>query len=258
MEDTIEIRLRGEGITPGLIRSHELAELMEALEDLVTAETLKNNLSLKKEELVVGLYEIADKSIGLKFKTSHPAIAIPAFSAAAYDLATGNLDSLASQSIKSIHVISAFTKRHSAVTEFKVQGIEQPIAVITPDTFIPSPHKIVGQTEIFAKVLRVGGKVSKAMLELQDGSVIYSEVPVDIAIKLGHHLYKTAIFSGTAKWCPNSLELEEFSISGFYDFPTRSPEETFSEIRALAKEQFDKITSVDEFVSSTRRGEDFQ
>jgi len=258
MEESIEIRLRGDGVKPGLIRSHELAELMEAIEDFVTAETLKRDPSIKREDLVVGLYEIADKSIGLRFRTTFAAIAIPAFSAASVAVAAGDFQSLSPQALKSLHTISAFTKRHGTITEFKANDIEKPIAEITPATVIPREAKVVGETELYARVLRIGGKVAKAMLELQDGSVIYCEVPVDIAIELGHRLYKTAIFAGLATWSANTLELEEFSITGFYDFPTKTADEVLSEIRRHAGNSFENISNVNEFVSVIRRGEDYQ
>ncbi len=160
MKDTFEIRLTGEGMKPGLVRSHELAELMEAIEDLVTAETLKHAPDVKRDELIVGLYEIADKSVGLKFKTTLASLVIPIFTAATTAVAENRFDDLTPQTIKSLHTISNFTKRHQAKTEFKTFESVEPIAVISPETIIPVEFKITGQTELFAKILRVGGKVA--------------------------------------------------------------------------------------------------
>ena len=37
MEDELSIRLRGEGIMPGLVRSKEIAEILEAMEEMAAA-----------------------------------------------------------------------------------------------------------------------------------------------------------------------------------------------------------------------------
>ncbi len=47
MDEEIQIRLKGKGIKPGLIRSKEIAEILESIEEMVVAETLIVSPSLK-------------------------------------------------------------------------------------------------------------------------------------------------------------------------------------------------------------------
>lgn len=256
MNEAIEIRLRGEGVKPGLIRSHELAEILSAVEDIVIAETVRRDPNAKRDDIVVGLYEIADESIGLKFKTTLAAIAIPAFVAASHSVSIGEFGQLSPLSLKPLQVIAGFAKRHDAIAEFKVGTSSVPIAEITPFTLIPQEPKIAGSTEICAKVLRVGGKVPKAMLELQDGTVIYCEIPVERAIELGRRLYETALFTGNAVWSAATFDLEEFTITGFREGPTEDPYETLIRIREYMNPALLYESSVLEIVSQLRRGED--
>lgn len=256
MEDSIEIRLRGEGIKPGLVRSHELAEILAAVEDMVIAESLKRDPGLKKEDIVVGLYEIADESVGLRFRSSVAAIAIPAFAAASQAVALGHFEEISPQSLKPLQVLSSFAKRHNAVAELKVRGESTPIAEITSSTVIPQEPKIFGATEVSAKVLRVGGKLPKAMIELQDGTVLYCEIPVELAIRLGHRLYETAVFSGYATWNAATLNIEEFTISDLSEYPARDPSEALSGLRQFVRAEVLEDRDVNALVAFLRRGGD--
>ena len=256
MTDAIEVRLRGQGIRPGFVRSHEIAEILAAVEDLVIAEAIRADKSIKKEDLVVGLYEIADESVGLRFRSSLGKIAVPAFLAASQAVSIGNFAALSPQSLKPLGVLANFSKRHNCVAELKIPGEALPIATITSETVIPQEPRIRGTTEIEAKIVRVGGKTPKAMLELHDGSAIYCDVPVDIAIELGHRLYTTAVFLGTATWNVNTLDLEEFKIVSFQEFPRMDIEETLGELSKIIGATFASIPDVSSFVTRIRRGED--
>lgn len=253
VDEAIEIRLRGAGMKPGLVRSHEIAEILAAIEDMVIAESLKREPSLRKEDIVVGLYEVVDESLGLHFKSSIAAIAIPAFVAFSQAMASNNYEAISQQSLKPLHIISGFVKRHEAVAELKISGTASPLAIITPNTLIPQGSKIAGATEIAAKILRVGGKVPKAMLELQDGSVIYCEIPVGLAIQLGHRLYETAIFTGNATWNSLTLEIEEFSINGLAEYPKQKPMETLEQLRSFVGNNLKESRDVNALVTFLRR-----
>lgn len=256
MTEDIEIRLKGEGIRPGLVRSHELAEILEAVEDFVTYEAERASPDVRREDLVVGLFAIADESIGLRFKASLAAITLPAFIGASQLIANGSFHDLAPQSRKALQTIAGFAKRHEATAEFKVAGRELPIATITSETSIPEEVRISGLTEITAKTIRVGGKMPRAMLELLDGTVIYCEVSSEIAIELGHHLYRLGKFSGQATWIAADLLLDEFQILGFYPFPARDAIEMFTELRAAIGGGLEQLGSVDDLVTRLRRDED--
>lgn len=254
-DQNIEIRLKGDGVRPGLIRSHEIADILKAIEDIVTSESLAMDPSIKKDEVVVGLYEIADASLGLRFKSSLGGLAMTAFIATSEAIACSNYASLTPQTLKALETISNFTRKHNATAELKATGTNQVFAEIRPETTIPKSISISGTTELIAKVLRVGGKSPRAMLELNDGSIIYCDIPVEIAIELGHRLYEPVIFSGEATWNAGSFEVEEFKVYGFKEMPTRNPLDALAEIRNLIGNKI-SIQDAVEFTSLLRRDGD--
>jgi len=251
MDDEIKIRLRGDGVKPGLIRSKEIAEILESVEEIVVSEALRKNPELHRDDIIVGVFAIDDASIGLRFKTTFAAAVVSAFVSAAEAIERADFDYLSPQSLNSLKVLSSFSKRHSCDAIIG-SGIAEELAVISPNTVIPPPSYIFGQTEILGKVIRVGGKSPKAMLELTDGSSLYCEVPEDIAKQLGHQLYSLAKFEGSAKWNSKTLELEEFKINNVKDFPNKEPRDILSEISRIVGDTFSNITDVEDFVSSLR------
>jgi hypothetical protein len=251
MDDEIKIRLKGEGVSPGLIRSKEIAEILESVEDMVTSEALKADPTLLKEHIIVGIYAIEDRSIGLKFKTTMASVVMPVFLATAEAIGNGNFDSLTPQTIKSLQVISNFSKKHTCNAIFGT-GDQIEIAAITPDTQIPFPTYIEGLSEIVGKVIRVGGKKPKAMIELTDGATMYCEVPESIAKELGRQLYSLARFYGLAKWDSKTLELEEFQITSVEEFKNTNPNSMFKELANILGEQFANVKDVEEYVSHLR------
>jgi hypothetical protein len=255
MQGEIEVRLKGEGIRPGLVRSRELAEILEAVEDFVAAETARADANARREDLVVGLYAIADESIGLRFKAALAAVSVPAFVAASQAVAAGDFLALSPHSLKPLQAIADFAKRHAAAAELKLVGSSDPIAVIDESTVIPEQPRATGLTEIAAKTLRVGGKVPRAMLELLDGSVVYCNVTEQVAVELGHHLYQTSLFTGVATWNASTLDLEAFAVESFRPFADRDPVETLAELKRAVGAVLEHMGPVDAIASRLRRGE---
>lgn len=256
MTDDIAIRLRGEGIRPGQVRSHELAEILIAAEDFVIAEALLRDPDLDREAVFIGLYDIQDRSLSLRFKPSIARVAIPAFLAASAHIADGQFDRLAPESIRPLRVLVDFAKRRNAYAEFRSGEQALPIAILDKQTVLPEPAKISGATEITAKTLRVGGKVPRAMLEMLDGEVIYCALPETLAVELGHHLYKLSTFTGVATWDTLTLALESFRIDAFAPFEDLRPTEVLRELRSHLGDWVDALPNVSEASASWRRGED--
>jgi hypothetical protein len=253
MTDEIEVRLYGEGISPGLVRSHELAEILEAIEDFVVAETLRRDPSATRDEIIVGLLQVADRSLGLRFKASLASVAIPAFIAGSQAIAAGQFHELSPHSLKPLQVLAGFSRRHNATAELKLPERDAPLVTIAPETVIPEQTRITGATEMTAKVLRVGGKVPRAMLELLDGTVIYCDLPIELARELGHRLYDVATLTGVATWNAATLDVEEFTISSLTEFPERDPSETFRDLRKLIGPQLEQLGDVLSLVTRLRQ-----
>ncbi|NJO19548.1 MAG: hypothetical protein HC838_05075 [Spirulinaceae cyanobacterium RM2_2_10] len=63
-ETTIELVLTGEGMSPGKIRSQELAEIIESVEDMIAPMVVHAHPKLTEDRVVVGL-KVTIQVIGL-------------------------------------------------------------------------------------------------------------------------------------------------------------------------------------------------
>ena len=89
--------------------------------------------------------------------------------------------------MKSLRTISRFTKKHYCNAIFAVNDGAS-LAVLKPSIDIPEDIVIEGRSEIIGKVLRVGGKTPKALIETTDGSLVYCDVGKEEAKSMGHML----------------------------------------------------------------------
>ncbi|MCT0199920.1 hypothetical protein KQ313_09545 [Synechococcus sp. CS-1325] len=254
MNEQISIRLVGGGVSPGLIRSKEIAEILEGVEDMIVAEIMKSEPTTKKDDIIVGIYSIEDSSIGLNFRTTLAAIAIPAFVGVAVAINTKNYDRLTPQAVKGLKAISSFSKRHCCNAIFSTDTGEE-LASMTPDTDIPGDILIEGQSQIIGKILRVGGKKPKAVIESTDGVLVYCDVGEVQAKIMGRMLYTLARFTGKCTWNSKSLKLEDFRIEQVEQFGNKGVDETFINLASVTGSYFSQVKDVQAYVAGLRSEE---
>jgi hypothetical protein len=253
MADDFQIRLKGEGVSPGTVRSRDIAEVLEAVEDLLVNEVLARNDELRRDEIIIGLYSVEDRSLGLAFRTSHSPTILPVFVSTAEAISRNDYESLTDGSIEALRHISAFTKKYSCDALFDTGS--RTLATISVDTNIPRESVFEGSTEILGRVLRIGGKTPRAMIELVDGSVLYCAIQEELAVDLGHNLYCHVKLSGIAKWASKSLDITEYRITGFKKFEETKAITVLRELSSLVSGGLAESEDVVQYVNSIRQGD---
>lgn len=253
MDDEIKFRLVGSNVRPGLISSHDLAEILEAVESFASSEAHKTHPNLSKEDLIVGLYAIEDRSIGLRFKTNSSQAIIPVFVSAMLSVASFDFSELTPNSLKSLNTITAFARKHSCKVEVTARGSVNPLVVIDANMQIPEPMRLKGETQIVGKLIRVGGKSPKAAIEPESGgNLLYCDIPEFMAVDLGHMLYERVIFEGLAEWDAKTMEMQSFKISDFMSFKNESPVLVLENLGKKFGDVFNEIDDVVSFVDKMR------
>ena len=67
MKRLFQLRFTGGGVKPDAVPARELAELIIAAEEAIASVALQRNPALNPDEIVVGLVQIEEKSLGLSF-----------------------------------------------------------------------------------------------------------------------------------------------------------------------------------------------
>lgn len=252
---TVEILLTGEGMSPGKIRSKEIAEVIESVEDMIASMVIRDHPDLKKETIVIGLKSIRQGSIGLEFSPNLAELTLPATRRITRSIAENDFGILPSSAINSLRKLSAFTRRHQCNAEFFTQnGKLEALAVLTPETRIPDIYPLSGETSIYGEITRVGGAEPKIQFKTLDNQIIYCSTSKAIAKKAGAKLYTKVELRGLAEWNSETFEIENFHVIDISDYEQTSPSEAFEELANLIGDSFDNITDVDRFVSEIRYG----
>lgn len=254
-DNLLEIRFTGSGMKPGNIRSKELAEIIEAFEDMIVSVVLRDNPALGREAVIIGLVNIKDESIGLQFLPNLTDLTIPATLRITESIAAHNFNQLPSTTIKSVQIIASFVKKYQCEAELRTyNGQAEVRAIITPSMEIPSIVSLIGETTLYGEIKRVGGIDPRVTLRTIDGQTIYCDVSEELAKELGHRLYTQVALQGEAQWSPDTLQLEGFRIEKLLDYEEAPITEAFAELAKIVGDTFDDIDDVETFVVETRRG----
>jgi len=253
-KNVIQLRLIGKNIEPGLVRSRELADVLGSIEDMIASIIVREDQSIKKEDVVVGLTEISEGSIRLKFSSIKSIAVVSALMIAATAVNVGNYDKLPRSSVASLQKIASFARRNNCLAELMTLDPEQTVAVISPETEINFRSPIIGETTIYGKILRVGGKTPKAMIETLEGEVIYCDLDIKLAKELGQRLYDLVSLSGVAKWDAHDLFLEDFHIKEIGGYEGKTISSAINELSVSIGKYFKDITDVTKYISEIRGG----
>jgi hypothetical protein len=251
----IRIRLAGEDIAPGTVRSRDLAEIIISAEDAIASLVVRDNPHLKKDEIVVGLVSIGEGSVSLQFATTLPQLVLPAYWEITESIEKDDYENLPPDSIDSLQNITAFTRRRNCQLEFYARdGDREALAVITPQTLITPIPLMTGSTTIHGMVVRVGGRKPKVMIELPDGQSVFCDIEYELARQLGQRLYTWVGLRGEAKWRSNDLSLQQFRVDEVTQYQDTRLTEAMATLSEAAGRYFEGIEDVQRYVSELRGG----
>jgi len=252
---TVKIFLTGEGMSPGKIRSKEIAEVIESVEDMIASMVIRDHPEIKKEAIVIGLKSILQGSIGLEFSPNLTNLTLPATRRITKSITENNFGILPIGAINSLRKLSAFIRRHQCNAEFFTQnGRLKPLAVLTPETQIPDIYPLSGETTIHGEITRVDGAEPKIQFKTLDSQIIYCSTSKAIAKKAGAKLYSRVELRGVAEWNSETFEIENFHVIDISDYEQTSASKAFEELANLIGDSFDNVKDVDRFVSEIRYG----
>jgi hypothetical protein len=182
-----------------------------------------------------------------------PELVEPALDEFAEIVKSGEMDALPYSAHDPLKEFTAFIKRRNCEAHFSsINGQTTTKLIITPDIELNFPGFITGETTIYGRILRVGGKEPKVMFEPFSGMTIYCNVSEDLAKKLGEYLYTEIALKGIAKWNPHTLDLCNFKITGYHEFKSGNIQNAFSELSKLIGKYFSDVDDVDGYVADLR------
>lgn len=249
----IAIRLVGEQLVPGSLRSRDLAQIIQSAEDMIASVVVRDNPHLSKDEVVVGLLSIESGSVNLRFASPLRTLVFPAFSEITRSIEKEAYEDLPPGAIKSLNKMSSFTRScNCEVQFFAADGDAEPAAVMTPETVVGQMPLITGLATIYGEVIRVGGVEPRVMVGLATGEKVFCNVEHGLAKQLGQRLYSWVGLRGQGKWSAADFSLQEFRVKEITKFEDRPASEAMTQLAEQVGNYFGDIEDVEGYVADLR------
>jgi hypothetical protein len=245
-QQPIEVRFVADGLIPSAVQSHELAEMLVAIEDLIVASVQRIRPDLEKDAIIIGLAAVESHSIGLQFVFSPESVVIPIFRTVATAIATQSYSNLPLAARKAVKKIAGFTRKHHCVAELRArEGPEgKLLAIIGPEVDIPPAAELVGQTTLYGHVVDAGGKDPNAHIQLVDGTRVTCWGTVEQIKQLANHLYSMVAIDGTARWDTETLEILSFKIVDVLDYDDIPFDQALHALQTVAAGYFTDVDPI--------------
>lgn len=252
-ESFIEVSFIGEGIKPDSVKASDIADILKAVENMVEAQVFRDHPEVDKEQVIVGFVNIKSDSVDLQFVSPIQQIVFPIFQGIGEAVMANDYRDLPAGSIEALDTIVTFSRKKQCIAELvTTNGRRKVLARITPKTVLEKRAKLSGETTVYGKVVRVGGKEPRAMVELLNGQIVFCETTEAIARKLGTRLYTNVGLFGVAHWDAESLKLQQFTISDVTPYEELPLEDAMNQLAKAVGVYYGDVTDVDKYIADIR------
>ena len=256
MKRLFQLRFTGGGVKPDVVPARELAELIIAAEEAIASVALQRNPALNPDEIVVGLVQIEEKSLGLSFASPSPDVVGVAFMEIATSISSRSFGGLPTKSLRGLRVLADFNTTHKCRTQFwnGETTAREPLAEMDVgfEKYLPEEHFIRGETVIYGKVERVGGVDPKARVRLSEHEVVSCRLNEDLAKELGIHLYAEVGLRGQATWDAKDHSLAYFRVDEILPYEAVGAVTAAYALNDAAQGAYDAVKDVPGFVRRLR------
>jgi len=245
-DQPIEVRFVADGLVPSAVRSHEIADMLIAVEDLIVASVQRERPDLGKDTIIVGLAAVESNSIGLRFAPSPATVVVPIFRLIANTIHVQAYTSLPRVGREAVKKIAGFARKYHCRAELRTHEglVAEVLATIGPDVDIPPAPRVSGITTIYGQVVNAGGKEPNVHVDLADGTRVTCWGTTAQVKQLASRLYTTVGIEGTARWDSETFEILDFHIIGITPYEEAPLDELFSEIRQVAGSHFSGVDAL--------------
>lgn len=259
----IEVRLTGEDITPGNVKSKDIADLISSIEEMLASLAVRENpnMGLDEDEIIVGLVAVQEGSLTLQFRSPdvYEKVVIPAYKTITDSISQHFFDNLPSKTVESLRKIRKITVGFRASTEFWISnGHYEHLATLARETTIETQNRLVSSTTtLYGSIVRVGGeKVLTAQIRLISGELIKCEIKglqkLNVAKELARRLFTEVGVTGKATWDSLDWKLEEFEIESITDYSGTKIRTALQGLYETAGKYLESIEDIDAFIAEVR------
>ncbi len=245
-------QLRLPAVHPDQLSLGELAELLEHTEKAIRAQVQSEDPDTPPDDYRTSLVSIHDGSTGLDLRVA--ARAVPTIIAIGIALSTSRLSRLAPGTVNELESLRGFSARVASPIEVRHgPDFREVLGAILPDVPIRTRLRVSGETDLYGRLLRVGGVEPRAAIELDTGQRLAIDLAnFEMAQKVAPLLYRDIGLRGTAQWMADTWEITSFRASDLLPYRGGDVVEGFVALRRIAGPSWDAVEDVDAFLDGLR------
>ncbi len=255
MSPIIEFRFEG-AISPKTVSLKELGDLLVNLENFFIPLMLKENPSLKRNEIKISLVEIREGSYNLGLDSSQREELIKAYIFASVTIENQKWKNLPVPSLKAMKDIITFAQKYDCETKIVPQEKELS-AVVLPKNLTFTSFQIKEVRSLCCKIIRVGGKTPSAQVEVPgfQGLVPVELENENLAKQLAGRLYEFVRLEGELWWDFDEHKIVRFKAWNFEPFEPFKRAETLQKLSKEVASYLKHIKDVVRYIDELRREE---
>jgi hypothetical protein len=252
MEKLLKFRLVGDNISPEKISSNDFAKLISAYEDAIVAFFEKKHPD-KKDLGFISVVGIKNESAGVEFLPNYENEFIEVANIINTSINNNTISKLPFTTVENLHIIQNYVSKKGCIAE--LNGYDKIASTkITPSTNlrITKEFFVEGETTVYGKIVRIGGKRPIVRIQLESELEISIEITEKKAKELSPYLYETIGVKGFAKWKKENYELEDIKAKSFILMENKSLNKKIKELGGLLGKYWVDIDNPDDYVASLR------
>jgi hypothetical protein len=259
----LEVKIEGEAVTPGSVRSSELATAILEFEKMVIAliQAQYPSLNLREKDVTIGLKNIVAGSTGLIFDTSHPTQTEAVMVNVETALKTGNFQMLPRKARTSLVELQSITRNYKGSLTFSagLDGQRKELGRLNSDTEITLVGKpIESHDTLYGTVIRVGGeKPPRVLLRFPNDDTFSCRITntneKQIAKSLGRMLYQMVAVRGIAKRDSTDMSLVDFTIYSLGLYKETSARDALQRLGEILKPVIEEMGGSQKYLEQSRQ-----
>lgn len=247
----LKIRFSGANVAPDKVSSNEFGKIVSAYENAIVSVVKKNhpNRTLPAYISVTG---VDQNLLGIDLKPNLDNDIFEAADEINKNISNRTFNKLPINAVENLTVIQRFINEKKATAHLNgYEGISS--TTITTDTNlnVDETFYIKGETTVYGKVVRIGGKSPKVRIEVDNKSISVI-VSASVAKDLSSHLYDTVAITGIAKWKKEDHELVDLKFISHKKIIKKSLAEKIKDLKNIIGKQWDNVDDPDEYLSHIR------
>jgi hypothetical protein len=259
MNQKIEIKLNGSDITPGFVRSVDLAKLMDSFESMVSYHVFQNHREdIEESDIFIGLSNIKKGSLILEFIPSMEDHVTQSLQDIFKHLESCEFKLLPNKIISKLRDIRSISKHLNASISFSLVGkVNTELGKIDAETKIEEPRLVREFQTIYGEITRVGGvNPDKSKIQFREslsGRLIYGNAKRKEVEQAGKMLYQFVGLRGIASLDAFQWSVEEFEVLSIIDMNQSQSSRSIQTMKDKYGKYFDTITDVEKYCKSLRQ-----